>query len=97
MWPSFVTNWPMIWVLFNQAKAWSKTPAELLFIEDPMLAYSINNSVYSFGSALQSELDQVTGKKKEQVARKRQRVLDQWLGMPRKFRNPMGPTRGKEV
>ena len=84
-------------MLFNQAKEWGKTPSELLFIQDPMLAWSINNSVYAFGSALQAELDSVTGKKPEQVAKKRKRVLDQWLGLPRRFRNPVGPTRSKEV
>lgn len=62
-----------------------------------MLAWSINNSVYTFGSALQSELDQVTGKKKAEVAKKRQRLVDKWLGLPMRFRNPIGPTRGKEV
>lgn len=60
-----------------------------------MLAYSINNSVYAFGSSLSAELDAVTGKKKEQVMRKRQRLLDQWLERPLKFRNPMA-TRGGE-
>lgn len=62
-----------------------------------MLAWSINNSVYTFGSALQSELDQVTGKNKAEVAKKRQRLVDKWLGLPMRFRNPIGPTRGKEV
>jgi hypothetical protein len=92
-----VTNWQQTWLLYNQAKAWSKTPAELLFIEDPMLAFSINNSVYSFGSALEHELDSITGKKKEQVQRKRQQKLSDWLGIPRQYRNPIGATRGKEA
>ena len=86
-----------MWLLWNQAKEWSTPPADLLGIEDPMLRFSINNSVYTFGAALQSELDSVTGKKKEQVAKKRQRIVDKWLGLPMRFRNPIGPTRGKEV
>lgn len=92
MWASFVTNWEQAWLLYNQAKSWNKTPAELLSVEDAYLAYCVNNSIYAFGTALDAELESVTGKKKEEVARKRSRIVDKWLERPLKFRNPMATT-----
>lgn len=44
----------------------------------------------TFGLNLEAELDSVEGKKAEEIKRKRQRILDRWLGIPQKYKEPPG-------
>lgn len=57
------------------------------------MAYCVDNAVFSFGSALNAELESVEGKNKKEIKIKRERVMTKWLGLPQKFRNPgmVGP------
>lgn len=44
-----------------------------------MQAYCFDRAVTVFGTALKAELDGVEGKKKEEIERKRQRILSKWI------------------
>lgn len=63
-------------------------PSDLLGVTDAFMAYSIDNAVFTFGTALQNELDNVEGKNKNELKRKRERILQQWLELEQKFREP---------
>jgi hypothetical protein len=65
----------------------------MLAITDDYMAYCIDNTVFAFGSALRGELDSVKAKTDEEGKRKREKILNSWLGLPQKFRNPgmVGP------
>lgn len=69
-------------------------PSDLYFIHDEWLAFIFDRAVITFGAALRAELENVEGKKKEQVEYKRQQLLDKWLGNPRKFADPANRIRG---
>ena len=43
-----------------------------------------------FGLALEAELDHVDGKTAQEVEKKRQRIMNRWLGVEQKFREPPG-------
>lgn len=58
----------------------------------PWAAFCFDNAVCTFGRALEGELDSIEGKNMKEVTRKRDRLLRKWLGLPQKFRNPVGPT-----
>lgn len=56
-------------------------PSELLFIRDPVAAYSLNNAVWSFGTALEEALSAASdGEKNENKAEaKRKQVMERYL------------------
>lgn len=86
-------NSAQVWALYRQSKAWATRPSEMLGVSDVYVAYCIDSAVYAFGSALSAELDSIEGKSKEEIKRKRERLVTKWLDMPMKFRNPgmVGP------
>lgn len=47
-----------------------------------------------FGTALESELDSVEGKTSAEINKKRARIMEKWLDIPRRFKSPMA-TRAK--
>jgi hypothetical protein len=49
----------------------------------------LDNAVVHFGSALESELDSVEGKTSAEINKKRQRIMEKWLDIPRRFKSPM--------
>lgn len=68
-------------MLYRQAEQWSTRPSEILRVTDWMAAYSIDQAVWNFGTALQAALDKAEdeGKNKNQKRRKREQVLKKWL------------------
>jgi hypothetical protein len=83
-------------MLWKQAQEFKTRPSALLGVEDAYAAYCIDQSVYTFGSALEHELEEVEGKTKEEIKRKRVRIITKWLGGELKYRSPMAPTRTAE-
>lgn len=72
-------------------------------VEDAYAAWCLDGAVAHFGIQLEAELDGVKPRKgskgkdsTEQVNRKRQRILERWLGIPMKFRNPTATTGTKQ-
>jgi hypothetical protein len=64
-------------------------------VTDQPAAFYLDRAVFTFGSALEAELDQVSqtkGKKKQsegQIALARQQVMARWLGTKRRFADPV--------
>lgn len=59
--------------------------------------FCFDRAVFTFGRALESELNSIKGKNEKSVERRRARMLDVWLGRPLKYREPSassGPTAG---
>jgi hypothetical protein len=79
-------------MLWTQATEFKTRPSTLLGVTDEYAAYCIDQSVYTFGSALQHALEEVEGKTKEEIKRKRVRIITRWLGGEQQYRNPMAPT-----
>lgn len=85
------------WQLFNQATTLQTRPSELLGVTDVFMAFCLDSAIYSFGTALQNELDGVEGKNKNEIKRKRERILGKWLGLEQKFREPGMVGSGKKA
>jgi hypothetical protein len=79
MWSSFVANRQTAWLLYTEAKTWGTTPASLLNIEDPYIAFCLNQAVGYWGMTIESALDEVDGKNSKEIAIKRKAVLRKWL------------------
>ena len=56
--------------------------------------FCFDSAIITFGTALEAELDSVTGKTDAEINRKRARKLDKWLDRPIKYREPMATTTG---
>lgn len=82
-----------MWELFQKAKTFRSRPSELLGVSDAFVAYCLDSAVYTFGRSLESELESIEGKSKQEIKRKQERVMNKWLDMPMRFRNPgvVGP------
>lgn len=86
-----------LWRIYNQAREWSKTPAEMLFLTDTYVAYCFNEAVFTFGRFVQGELDKIKRKTRESDSAytgRLQRRLDTLLAEegyepPMRFANPM--------
>lgn len=76
---AFVQNSALLWETFQLTKHYRCRASELLDIRDPWTAYQLDRAVYSFGSALSAELEGVEGKNKNEIERKRLRVITKWL------------------
>lgn len=77
------------------SKTWNYRPSEILNIEQPYIAYCIDNAVATFGRSLEAELNKVEGKTDKQRDAKRQRILAIWLDEPVKYRDPPATRLGK--
>jgi hypothetical protein len=70
-------------------------------IQGEFRRFVFDRAVFTFGRALEAELNAVKAKNERQVENKRQRVLDKWLDQPLKFRAPQAtsssPTAGDVV
>jgi hypothetical protein len=80
---------------WQQSKAFHCRPSELLHIEDELTAYYFDRAIFTFGKAVEAELERVSqqgkGKSKRtqaQINMARQQVLNRWVGGPRQFRDP---------
>lgn len=50
-----------------------------------------------FGSSLEAELDSVEGKTSAEVNKKRARIMEKWLDIPRRFKSPMASRMKSDV
>lgn len=85
----FVKNSSAMWELYQVSKAYSVRPSTHLGVEDPWLAYCLNQAVFYFGRSLENELEKQDGKTAKEIERKRERVLAKWLDKPQRFRAPV--------
>jgi hypothetical protein len=85
------------------SKEWHKTPAELYFIHDEFKAWCFNRAVYTFGSAMQEDLETTGTKSKNEGTRRRQKQMafNKWMyaGLSevpqRRFADPMAKMKKK--
>jgi hypothetical protein len=52
----------------------------------------LDNSVATFGNSIQNALEAIEGKTSKEINKKRERELRKWLGLPARYRSPIGPT-----
>lgn len=83
-----------MWNLHSLATTYHCLPSEVLHLEDPYLAYCVDNAVFAFGSEVDGELKSIEAKNKQEAKTKQRSVMRRWLGLPQKFRNPIA-TRGE--
>lgn len=82
------------------SQAWKVRPSDVYAIQGEFRRFCFDRAVFTFGRALESELNSIKGKNTQGVERKRARMLDKWLDRPLKFREPQatsGPTAGSNV
>ena len=70
-----------MWLLYQQAKTWKKLPSEVLQLTDPFVSFTVDQAVWSFGSALQGALDESEKGKKNDRQREaaHKKVFRKWL------------------
>jgi hypothetical protein len=78
-----------LWQTFQAAKRWGTTPSALLHINDPYLAYCVDEAVGYFGSHIEQALDEVKGKNDKIKNSKRENLLRKYLGLKAKHRDIM--------
>ena len=82
-----------LWLTWKQCKEFRCLPSVLLGLTDQPTAYYFDRAVFTFGQALENELEKAgesrgkTKKTASQVAMARQNVLSKWLKMER-FADP---------
>ena len=81
------------WALYNHAKTWGVRPSELLDIDNPYIAYCLDEAVATFGNGVSNELESVEGKSKSQVNQRRRAVLGKLLKLPDEVRFKKPPER----
>lgn len=75
-------------------------PSALLGVTDPWVAFCTDRAVFTFGTTIESEMDEAENRlpknaKEAAHRRARQKVLDDYLGVelseqPERFRSPVG-------
>lgn len=50
-----------------------------------------------FGTSLEAELDSVEGKNSKEINKKRERIMEKWLDIPRRFKSPMASRAKSDV
>lgn len=70
---------PELWLLFNQATTWKCRPSEILAIDDDYVAFCIDQAVFHVGVTIRSDLDGVEGKTSQEIAQKREQVLNKYF------------------
>lgn len=83
-------NTSAVWSVFLEAKTWRRTPSELFSIEDPYVAYCLDEAVSMIGSWIMGELEKVEGKTPQAVQARRELVLKRLLtkGSGARFQTP---------
>lgn len=90
----FVKDPKRLWLTWTQAKQFRRSPSEILGLTDQPMAYYFDRAVFTFGRALEAELEQAaesrgkTKKTASQVAMARQTVMARWLKLQR-FADPV--------
>lgn len=80
-----------LWRTYNLAKTWGCRPSELLGISSDWTAYCFDSAVAVFGSHLSAELEDVEGKNKKEIQRKRETILRRYIPektKAQKFKDP---------
>lgn len=77
-----------MWELYVQAKTWNTRPSQLIDIDDPYVAYCVDEAVAMFGNTVSAELNDIYDKNPKKMAQKQERHLQMRLGLPMKFRDP---------
>lgn len=77
-----------MWLTYRQAKAFSCKPSDLMGVTDQPTAYYLDRAVFTFGSALEAELEKAgqqgkgrNKKSESQIAMAKSRILAKWIGM----------------
>lgn len=78
------------------ATAFRTRPSSFLAIDNPFDAYRLDRAVYRFGHIVEQELEGVEGKNKNEIKKKRLRVVDKYFpkaqsasaGKNKKFADP---------
>jgi hypothetical protein len=86
-----------MWQVYQTAKTYQVRASDLLGVSDPWTAYCVDNAVARFGSALEAALDAVTGKNDKEINKKRERIMEKWLDIPRRFKSPMASREKSDV
>lgn len=50
-----------------------------------------------FGTSLEAALDAVEGKTSAEINKKRERIMEKWLDIPRRFKSPMASRAKSDV
>ena len=82
-----------MWQAWTLSQAMKVRPSDMYAIEGDFRRFCFDRAVFTFGRALDAELNSVKGKNDNEINRKRERVLAKWLDQPLKFRSP-SPTAG---
>lgn len=80
-----------MWLLFLQATTWKSRPADILAIDDEVVAYCLDQAVHFIGTTIRGDLEAVEGKTQQEMDQKRQGVLNKYFsdGEPaRQFADP---------
>jgi hypothetical protein len=79
-----------VWSVFLEAKTWRRTPSELFSIDDPYVAYCLDEAVAMIGGWITGELEKVEGKTQKAVEVRREFVLKRLLtkGSGARFQTP---------
>ena len=97
MWSGFVKNSAAMWSVYQTAKSASQRPSELLGVSDPWTAFCLDNAVVHFGTSLEAELESVEGKTSAEITKKRTRIMEKWLDIPRRFKSPMAASKHNDL
>lgn len=89
---NFMKAKPLLFRIYETAKTWNTRPSVMLGITDHFTAFQVDEAVGTFGNLVHAEMDDVEGKKKEEIRGKRQMVLDRILGFETKFKAPPAGT-----
>lgn len=66
------------------AKAWGTLPSRILHIDDPYIAFCVDEAVYAFGAAIEGELNEMKkakGEKDETFARRKEAAFRRFIGV----------------
>lgn len=77
--PSFARSRELLWEAWNLAKAYHQLPSVIYHIEDPVECFTFDRAVYEFGSFVAAKLEEVEGKDKKEIERKRLRVIQKYF------------------
>lgn len=81
-----------MWEAWKISKSFSALPSVVYKIHDDADAFAFDRAVHLFGSTLQGKLDAVEGKNSKEVQKKREGVLNKYLGSAtpdsKKFADP---------
>jgi hypothetical protein len=74
-------NSKALWQMWNLAKVWKTRPSQLTHITDPLRAFYFDRAVYTFGTEVETAMDEAAdgAKSKKEAQRKRQMALAKYM------------------